>query len=158
MKKKTNKKPLIISRLPLDKRGGKCHSIQEPPRAAACLDTAFPKFLLITAWEIYGRGLCVCVCVGNELVFHQPSAVGWGHGWAGTALSPVSGDMDTLMGTAQRHRVPCALRPGAAGMAAMGLGSSPAFSVPLFPHWCGRERAVWREGNGSGSWRRRVQK
>lgn len=59
-KAKAKKKTLIISRLPLDKRGGKCHSIQQPPRAAACLDTAFPEFLLITAWEIFGGGVCLC--------------------------------------------------------------------------------------------------
>lgn len=53
---------LIICRLSLDKCGGKCHSIQQPPRAAACLDIAFPKFLLITAWEIFGRGRSACVC------------------------------------------------------------------------------------------------
>lgn len=82
MKKKNNKKPLIISRLPLDKRGGKCHSIQEPPRAAACLDTAFPKFLLITAWEIYGRGLCVCVCV-LEMSLSSISPVLWAGAAAG---------------------------------------------------------------------------
>lgn len=58
-KKKKTPQPLIISRRPLDKRGGKCHSIQQPPRAAACLDTAFHEFLLITAWELFGGGVCL---------------------------------------------------------------------------------------------------
>lgn len=74
------KKPLMISRLPLDKCGGKCHSIQQPPRAAACLDTAFPEFLLITAWEIFGGGICLCLLEINS------SLVGRWWGCNGVAL------------------------------------------------------------------------
>lgn len=59
------KELLIICRLSLDKCGGKCHSIQQQPRAAACLDTAFPEFLLITAWEIFGGGVCLCLLDGD---------------------------------------------------------------------------------------------
>lgn len=78
-KKREQKKPLIISRLLLDKHGGKCHSIQQPPRAAACLDRAVPEFLLITAWEIFGGGVCLCLLEINS------SPVG--RQWEGNAIA-----------------------------------------------------------------------
>lgn len=78
-KKSKKRKPLIISRLPLDKHGGKCHSIQQPPRAAACLDRAVPEFLLITAWEIFGQDVCLCLLEINS------SPVG--RQWGGNAIA-----------------------------------------------------------------------
>lgn len=96
--KKRKKKPLIISRLPLDKHGGKCHSIQEPPRAAACLDTAFPEFLLITGWEIFGGGVCLCLLEINSCPVGRQWRVN------GLALQQATLASAQRLGSWDRHR------------------------------------------------------
>lgn len=75
--------------------------------------------------NLWQRLMCVCVLEMSSSSISTVLRAG-ARGQAGTALSPVSGDMGTVMGTAQRHRVPRAPRPGAAGLAATGLGSSPS--------------------------------
>lgn len=140
-----------MCRLSLDKRGGKCHSIQQPPRAAACLDTACPQFLLITAWEI---SACVCwelpslPAAGSEETV--PSSFGGLPGWcwglgsqAGHRQdSPVPGTLPWGWGHSSGSPAPCAAwqcQGAAASPGAASNSEKPLRNSRVGTNWgCGR--------------------